>query len=92
VLVMGFSEFGRRVKENGSAGTDHGTAGPVFLAGGRIETGLIGEAPPLTDLENGDLKYQLDFRRVYATILNRWLNIKSSAVISGEFESLRFIT
>ncbi len=91
VLVMGFSEFGRRVKENGSAGTDHGTAGPVFLAGGSLRPGLHGEMPSLGDLENGDLKHTVDFRRVYATILDHWLNIKSSNSLLGPFQPLQFV-
>ena len=75
VLVLCFSEFGRRVEENDSAGTDHGTAGPVFLAGKPVKAGLHGDAPSLTDLEDGDLKFGIDFRDVYASLLSRWLQI-----------------
>ena len=71
VLVLVFSEFGRRVAENGSKGTDHGTAGPVLLAGPRVRPGLHGAYPSLTDLVDGDLKMTVDFRRVYATVLER---------------------
>src|SRR5262249_22216600 len=65
VVVLVLSEFGRRVQENGSMGTDHGTAGPVFLAGPRVRPGLWGAYPSLTDLHDGDLKTSVDFRRVY---------------------------
>ncbi|HEX7449545.1 MAG TPA: DUF1501 domain-containing protein, partial [Pirellulales bacterium] len=69
VLVLCFSEFGRRVAENASQGTDHGTAGPVFLAGSRVRAGLHGATPNLADLVGGDLRMSLDFRQVYAAIL-----------------------
>ncbi len=88
VLVMTFSEFGRRVAENASAGTDHGTAAPMFLAGGVVKGGLFGQAPPLVDLDRGDLKMSLDFRRVYATVLHDWLAIDPSDVLAGQFDSL----
>lgn len=91
VLVLGFSEFGRRVEENASRGTDHGTAAPVFLAGGRVQAGLVGAHPSLTDLEQGDLKFHTDFRRVYATILERWLDCTSEAVLEGHFEPLALV-
>ena len=71
VVLMAFSEFGRRPTENGSFGTDHGTAGPVFLAGSKAKAGLIGETPRLGELVDGDLKWSIDFRRVYATLLDR---------------------
>ena len=88
VVVLCFSEFGRTVRENGSAGTDHGTAGPVFLAGPGVRPGLVGTTPSLLDLgENyGDLKVGLDFRRVYATLLDRWLNCPSEKVLGERFE------
>ena len=86
VLVMAFSEFGRRVAENGSAGTDHGTSGPVFLAGTHIQSGLIGSYPSLTDLVDGDLKMTVDFRRVYATVLEDWLGLASKNALNGAFE------
>jgi uncharacterized protein (DUF1501 family) len=73
VLVLAFSEFGRRVEENDSQGTDHGTAGPVFLAGPSVNAGLHGKTPSLTDLAAGDLKSSIDFRDVYSTVLDKWL-------------------
>ncbi|MCO8123300.1 DUF1501 domain-containing protein [Stieleria sp. TO1_6] len=73
VCVMGFSEFGRRVAENGSEGTDHGTAGPVFLAGSQVRSGLIGPTPNLTDLVDGDLQMGIDFRSVYREVAQTWL-------------------
>ena len=75
VLVLLFSEFGRRVAENAQRGTDHGTAGPVFLAGTPARGGLIGPPPDLADLDDGDLKYAIDFRDVYATLLRDWLDV-----------------
>jgi uncharacterized protein (DUF1501 family) len=88
VLVLCFSEFGRRVAENGSEGTDHGTAGPVFLAGPRVQAGLVGQTPSLLDLENGDLKWSIDFRRVYATVLDAWLGRSHRHVLEGTFQPL----
>jgi uncharacterized protein (DUF1501 family) len=88
VAVLCFSEFGRRVEENGSQGTDHGTAGPVFVAGPRVRAGLVGEAPRLLDLENGDLKMRVDFRRVYATMLEQWLGLPAKAALGSDFEPL----
>jgi uncharacterized protein (DUF1501 family) len=91
VLVLVFSEFGRRVQENGSMGTDHGTAGPIFLAGSGVKPGLAGSYPSLTDLEDGDLKMTVDFRRVYATVLERWLGLPSKEAVGGRFELLPLI-
>ena len=88
VLVLSFSEFGRRVQENGSQGTDHGTAGPVFLAGPRVRPGLVGEAPKLLDLQDGDLKMATDFRCVYASVLEDWLGLPSEPVLHGIFAKL----
>ncbi len=73
VLTMSFSEFGRRVAQNGSGGTDHGAAAPVFLMGPMVRSGLVGQHPSLTDLDSGDLKYGVDFRNVYAGIVGDWL-------------------
>ena len=87
VLVLCFSEFGRRVQENGS-GTDHGTAGPVYLAGPGVKAGLVGEAPKLLDLQDGDLKMTTDFRRVYASVLEDWLGLPSKPSLSGDFTKL----
>ena len=88
VLVLAFSEFGRRVKENASKGTDHGTAGPVFVAGSSVQSGLIGTSPDLSDLDDGDIKSQFDFRQLYATILDDWLNIPSENILGHSFERL----
>jgi uncharacterized protein (DUF1501 family) len=91
VMVMVFSEFGRRVAQNGSNGTDHGAAGPMFVSGGKVKGGLYGQHPSLTDLDDGDLKYTTDFRRVYATILDRWLNADSTVVLKNKFEPLPLV-
>ena len=88
VAVLAFSEFGRRVQENDSQGTDHGTAGPVFLAGRPIRGGLIGSAPSLSELEDGDLKAQADFRQVYATILETWLGVAARDILDSSFATL----
>jgi uncharacterized protein (DUF1501 family) len=88
VVVLAFSEFGRTVRENASLGTDHGAAGPVLLAGGRVRGGLVGATPRLLDLEGGDLKANFDFRRVYSTLLDEWLGLPSRAVLGGTFERL----
>lgn len=88
VLLMTFSEFGRTVRENGRRGTDHGSAAPLFLAGGRVKGGLVGAHPDLTDLENGGQRFHTDFRRVYATVLDRWLALDSRAVLDETFEPL----
>ena len=90
VVVLTFSEFGRTVQENGSAGTDHGTAGPVLVAGPAVKPGLVGPSPSLLELDakHGDLKMGLDFRRVYATLLEEWLGVPSKRALAGEFERL----
>lgn len=88
VAVICFSEFGRRVKENASLGTDHGTAGPVFLAGPKVKAGLHAKYPSLADLENGDLKMSVDFRRIYAALLEHWLGIRSKNALVGSFKPL----
>ncbi|WP_372896772.1 DUF1501 domain-containing protein [Stieleria sp.] len=88
VCVMTFSEFGRRVAENASAGTDHGAAGPMFLCGGGLNTGLIGKPPRLDDLEQGDLKHSVDFRSVYASVLKDWLGTDPDQVLRGHYETL----
>ncbi|MBX7106945.1 MAG: DUF1501 domain-containing protein [Gemmataceae bacterium] len=85
VATLCFSEFGRRVAQNGSAGTDHGTAGPVFLIGGRVRPGLLGDHPSMTDLDQGDLRYTVDFRSLYAGILDDWLGAPSEKVLGGTF-------
>jgi uncharacterized protein (DUF1501 family) len=88
VLVLAFSEFGRRVAENGSQGTDHGTAGPLFVAGPQVRPGLVGNTPKLLDLQEGDLKMDIDFRRVYAASLENWLQLPSRTALAGSFEPL----
>ena len=91
IAVMCFSEFGRRVTENASRGTDHGAAAPMFVVGGKVKGGIHGSYPSLTDLDDGDLKYTTDFRRVYATLLENWLNCKSCDVLHNTFETLPII-
>jgi uncharacterized protein (DUF1501 family) len=91
VLVAAFSEFGRRVAENASAGTDHGAAAPMFLAGGRVKPGLIGAHPSLADLEDGDVKFHTDFRQVYAAILEKWLGWPSAPVLGEEWKPAEVI-
>jgi uncharacterized protein (DUF1501 family) len=85
VLLMTFSEFGRTLSENGRCGTDHGDAAPIFLAGGKLKTGLVGSHPSLTDLENDAPKFHTDFRRVYATVLDRWLGFDSQPILGERF-------
>jgi uncharacterized protein (DUF1501 family) len=86
VAVMLFTEFGRRVEENGSLGTDHGTATPMFLAGKGVKGGFYGQHPSLTDLDDGNLKMTTDFRRVYATAIKEWLGYdQTQAVLKGTF-------
>jgi uncharacterized protein (DUF1501 family) len=92
LLIMTFSEFGRRVEENSSLGTDHGAAAPLFVLGNAVRGGLYGDHPSLTDLdEGGDLKHGIDFRAVYATVLDNWLGVDSQAVLGGNFEDLGFL-
>jgi len=88
VLLMTFSEFGRRAKENGSKGTDHGSAAPMFLVGGKVKVGAVGEHPSLTKLEMGNLKHHTDFRQVYGTILDQWLGVSSKTVLGEEFKAV----
>jgi uncharacterized protein (DUF1501 family) len=88
VTLLAFSEFGRTIKENGSAGTDHGTAGVVFLAGPGVKGGSAGSMPSLTDLVKREPKMTTDFRRVYATVLEGWLGLPSREVLAGAFEQM----
>jgi uncharacterized protein (DUF1501 family) len=88
LMLMTFSEFGRRAKENGSKGTDHGSAAPMFLVGGKVKPGLIGEHPSLEKLEFGNLAHHTDFRQVYATVLEKWLGVPSKDVLGGEYKQL----
>jgi uncharacterized protein (DUF1501 family) len=88
VLTMTFSEFGRRVAENASRGTDHGEAAPVFLIGGGVKGGLYGQHPDLAQLSMGNLAFTTDFRAVYATVLERWLGRPSVTIVGGSFTTL----
>ncbi|UCF15007.1 MAG: DUF1501 domain-containing protein [Phycisphaerales bacterium] len=88
VLLMTISEFGRTVKENGRRGTGHGAAAPIFLAGGKLKSGCAGSHPSLTDLDNGAMKFHTDFRRVYATVLDKWLGFESRKILDRQYESL----
>lgn len=91
-LVMTFSEFGRRVAQNGSGGTDHGTANNVFLMGGKLQKpGFFNEAPNLQSLDEGDLRYQIDFRNIYATLLHRWLEVDDKSILGRQTETLPFL-
>ena len=90
-MVMTFSEFGRRVKENGSAGTDHGAASCLFLVGGALRGGTFGAYPSLEDLDDGDLKYTTDFRSVYSTVIGKWLGADSQKVLGGKYEPMKFV-
>ena len=91
VCLMTFSEFGRRVAENASGGTDHGTAAPLFVMGAGVNPGLYGKAPSLTDLDKGDLRFTTDFRSVYATVLARWLKTPADKVLDGSFPDAGFM-
>jgi len=91
VLAMTFSEFGRRVAQNASNGTDHGAAMPLFVIGGKVKGGVYGTHPSLTDLDHSDLKFATDFRSVYATALQRWLGRESSGIIAGSFDTVAFV-
>ena len=93
VLVLTFSEFGRRVAENASSGTDHGAAAPMFVVGSKVKAGLIGKYPSLApgDLFQGDLKFTVDFRRVYAGVLESWLKTDSSVILGRRFEPIELL-
>jgi len=92
VLLLTFSEFGRRVAQNASGGTDHGAAAPLFLFGGALKGGLIGKYPSLTELERGDLVHHTDFRSVYATLLEQWLKTPASPVLGRDFGKLELFS
>ncbi|GAB3629872.1 Twin-arginine translocation pathway signal sequence domain-containing protein [Pandoraea terrae] len=88
-MIMTYAEFGRRPRENQSAGTDHGTVAPHFIAGGRVRGGLYGQAPRLDSLDgNGNLPFAVDFREIYATVLERWWGMPSQPVLLGRFRPL----
>jgi len=92
VLLFSFSEFGRRVNQNASGGTDHGTANNMFfVSGGLKQKGFLNGMPDLTDLQEGDLKYKIDFKNVYATVLEKWLDTDSTRILGRKYEPLHFI-
>lgn len=92
VLFFTFSEFGRRVSQNASGGTDHGTANNMFLlSGGLKEKGILNALPDLNDLDEGDLKYKIDFKNVYATILDKWLGADDKKILGKKYDTLKFI-
>ena len=85
VLTMVFSEFGRRVAQNGSGGTDHETAAPMFLVGDNVKAGLLEKHPSLTKLDQGDLIYNTDFRQVYASVLEDWMGADSKEILGKKY-------
>jgi uncharacterized protein (DUF1501 family) len=91
VLVMTFSEFGRRVEQNASQGTDHGQAAPMFLLGSKVRAGVQNRHPDLRRLNQGDIPWQVDFRAVYAAILANWLRTDARKVLGGQFANLDLI-
>ncbi len=92
VLILTFSEFGRRVKQNASRGTDHGTANNLMLIGGQLKKpGFVNDGPDLTKLDQGDLIYQVDFRKVYANIIEQWLEADAAGILNGGFGGMRLV-
>jgi uncharacterized protein (DUF1501 family) len=92
VLLFSFSEFGRRVAQNASGGTDHGTANNMFfISGGLKEKGVLNALPDLNDLGEGDLKYKIDFKNVYATVLKNWLGADAEKILGNKYSQLSFI-
>jgi uncharacterized protein (DUF1501 family) len=91
VVVLVFSEFGRRLAENASGGTDHGTAAPAFLLGQPVRAGLHGPYPDLTRLTDGDPIHAVDFRRIYATLLDQWLEVPHRAILGANFEPMALL-
>jgi uncharacterized protein (DUF1501 family) len=91
-LVMTYAEFGRRPKENQSGGTDHGTANVHFVTGGKVAGGLYGQPPELNRLDgNGNLPFAVDFRSMYATVIDKWWGLDSSRILQGKFAPLDFV-
>jgi uncharacterized protein (DUF1501 family) len=92
-LILTFSEFGRRVQQNAANGTDHGAANNVFIIGKNLKKqGFYNEAPNLIDLDkNGDIKYTVDFRSIYATILDKWLEVDDATILNKSYSKLGFI-
>ncbi|MDH3591787.1 MAG: DUF1501 domain-containing protein, partial [Planctomycetota bacterium] len=91
VMTLTYSEFGRRVRENRSLGTDHGKAAPMFCMGGAIKGGIHGKHPSLEKLSDGSLQHHTDFRQVYATVLNRWIGSDSKNVLGAEYKPVPFV-
>lgn len=91
VLIMCFSEFGRRVRSNASGGTDHGTAAPMYFIGDMVRPGLLGDHPSLVDLDDGDLKFNVDFRSVYAGVLEDWMGASSRPVLGKEYKKAKIL-
>lgn len=91
VLLMTWSEFGRRAAENGNRGTDHGTAAPVLLVGKGIRGGIYGDPPDLANLDSGNLRFQTDFRSLYATILDGWLQVDPASILGADFPRVPFL-
>jgi uncharacterized protein (DUF1501 family) len=91
VVTLVFSEFGRRLEENASRGTDHGAAAPVFLMGSRVQSGLLGDCPRLDDLDDGDVKFHTDFRQVYAALLESWLSWPAEPILGQKFEPAKVL-
>ena len=87
-MIMTYSEFGRRVAENGNGGTDHGTAAPHFLWGGRVKGGLYGEAPSLKSLDSGDLRHTTDYRSLYQTVARDWFGKAGYKLPGGRFADI----
>ena len=86
VALLSFSEFGRRVRENASRGTDHGAAAPCFVCGAAVNNGVIGKHPSLTDLDQGDMKFKIDYRSVYSDLLKNWLGVDPEPIVGGTFK------
>ncbi len=90
-VVVAFSEFGRRVQENGSGGTDHGMAAPMFVAGAKVKGGLYGKHPSMTELDDGDIAHTTDFRSVYGTLVESWLGVDAAKVLDASYPKLAFV-
>ncbi len=91
VITMTWSEFGRRAGENASGGTDHGTAAPLFVMGSGVKGGIIGDPPDLSKLDNGNLHFATDFRSIYATVLENWLQADSTSILGQQFSKVAFL-
>jgi len=92
VVIMTYSEFGRRVEDNGSGGTDHGSSAPLFVLGSRVKGGLYGAPPSLTDLDSdGNLKFAIDFRQVYASVLANWMGADPAEILFGNYPTISFL-